>query len=439
MSLKNEHYFATPRNDTDADIYQWLVDLFPIPRSLTGEGNRDTLRYFSNLMPRLKVHEISSGTKVFDWEIPKEWNIQEAYIEDEDKKRVVDIADNNLHVLGYSYPLDEYLNLQGLQNLLYSREDYPEIIPYVTSYYNEKSGFSLSHNQRESLEDGTYHAVIKSTVEPGSMTYADMLIPGETDEEILITSYICHPQMANNELSGPVVLCALARWLESLPKRKYSYRLVLAPETIGSIAYISKHLDHLKEKVKAGFILSCVGDRGAPSFGASRMENTYADRVMEHVLKHHNTSFKKHHFLDSGGSDNRQYCSPLVDLPMVLFSRSFCDFKEYHTSADDLDAVTKEDLGDSVDIMRKVITLLENDETYISTVHCEPQLGKRGLYRTTNDWDRPDRFVNQQKFLAYSDGQMSLLDIGEFKNVSALNFIDLVAPLLEHDLIRRCK
>ena len=422
--------------DSNDVIYGWLKDMFPIHRSLTGNGNRRTLKYIQSLVPNLNLMEIKSGEKVYDWEIPLEWNFDHAYIDDEFGNRILDTKNNNLHVVGYSYPIDIHLNLNELQKFLNSRKDIPDAIPYITSYYKKKSGFCISHTQREELKQQKYHAVIKSEFSAGSMSMADLIIKGNDTKEILFSTYICHPQMANNELSGPVVMTALARWLEKQEKLNYTYRFVFVPETIGSIAYISNNLKDLKKSVKAGFVVSCVGDRGDPSFGASRMGNTYADNLIESILIHNTKSFKKYKFLENGGSDDRQYCSPLVDLPVVLFSRSFCDFKEYHTSLDNLDAVTPDSLGDSLSILIKLVCLIENDKKYILTTHCEPQLGKRGLYRNTQDWVRPESFVNQQKFLAYCDGKTSLLEICTKTHINPIDLIPLLDALLYHKIIK---
>ena len=425
------------KTDTGDDIYQWMKDLFPINRSIATPGNRQTLNYIKNLIPELTLHQIPSGTDIFDWQIPQEWDVTKAYIDDEDGNRILDFADNNLHILGFSAPMDEWLTKDQLDKILYSLPERPDAIPYITSYYKRRSGFCMADNQRKSLKDCKYHAVIKSKHYDGFLDYGELILPGNSSEEIFITSYICHPSLANNELSGPVILTALARWIAQIPNRHYTYRFLLAPETIGSIAYLSQHLQHLKQYVKAGFILTCIGDDAPPSYVESRLGDCYADKIIDHILKFHDKNYSKFEYLATGGSDDRQYGSPGVDLPMVVVSRSFVDYAAYHTSDDNLTAISVNALSDSLSIMQKTIILLENDKIYQRTGLCEPQLGKRGLYPTISTLDSTSIVNIQQNLLAYSDGNHSLLDIGIRKNISALKFINLVEPLLKYDLIKQ--
>lgn len=274
MKGKKDLYY-----DIGQQMYQWAEDLFPIHRSLTGDGVRTTLRYLKEKMPGLKIHDIKSGSRVFDWTVPDEWNVSEAYIEDESGRKIVDIKDHNLHLVGYSVPVDIWLSREELDNHLYSLPDLPDAIPYITSYYHRNWGFCLPYNTREALTDGLYHAVVKSELKKGVMNYADLVIPGATEKEIFFSTYICHPSMGNNELSGLVLATALAKYVSSLSSRKYTYRFAFLPETIGAIAYLSRNLKELKECVEAGFMLTCVGDEKSWSFLPSRKADTKADRV----------------------------------------------------------------------------------------------------------------------------------------------------------------
>src|SRR5690349_18203048 len=280
------------------EMHSWARDLFPINRSLTGNGVRETLAYIKRILPDLTIHEVPSGTQAFDWTVPDEWNVRRAFIEDESGNRVVDFAENNLHVVGYSTPVDEWMTLAELQPYLHSIPDQPGAIPYITSYYVRRWGFCLPHAQRESLAEGRYHVVIDSTLGPGSLTCGEIRIPGREDKEIFLSSYICHPSMANNELSGPVVTTALGRWISSLADRRYSYRIVFVPETIVAIVYISRHLDELRERVAAGYVVTCIGDDRAYSLLHSRAGNTLADRAAKLVLKKHAPDFVEYSYLD---------------------------------------------------------------------------------------------------------------------------------------------
>ncbi|MBR5116916.1 MAG: DUF4910 domain-containing protein, partial [Lachnospiraceae bacterium] len=328
-----------------------MVDLarkiFPYHRSITGEGVRQTLRdiadYIAPTGTELMISEVPSGTQVFDWTVPREWAIREAYIEDENGNRIIDIRNSNLHVLGYSVPVDRWVDLEELRQYVYVEENQPDLIPYVTSYYRERYGFCMSRNQRDSLKPGRYHMVIDSELFDGVLNYAEAVLPGETADEILFSTYVCHPSMADNECSGPALAAELIRMLAAMPERKYTYRFVFVPETIGSITYLSRedHVPYLKEHLKAGFVLSCVGDDRGYAMIHSRYADTLADRVLLNVLRHRE-KFTEYGFKDRG-SDERQYNAPGVDLPVVCFCRSkFGEFLEYHTSADNMSFVSPE-------------------------------------------------------------------------------------------------
>src|SRR5215203_3258798 len=394
-------------------MHQWATDLFPINRILTGNGVRETLAYLQKLIPQLTVHEVKSGTQAFDWNVPDEWNIRGGYIADETGHRVVDFANSNLHVMGYSTPVDEWMTLAELQPHLHSLPEQPSAIPYITSYYVRRWGFCLSHAQRESLKDGRYHVVIDSTLGPGSLTYGEVLIPGREEKEIFLSTYVCHPSLANNELSGPVVTTALARWISSLAGRRFSYRIVFIPETIGSIVYISKHLAEMREKIIAGYVVTCVGDDRAYSLLRSRAADTLADRAAKLVIKRHAPDHVEYSYLDRG-SDERQYCSPGVDLPVASIMRTrYNSYPEYHTSLDDLNLVTPTGLKGAYEALQKTIELIEHNRVYLATTPCEPQLGKRGLYPTLSTRGAGYAVRAMTNILAYADGTKDLVDIAE--------------------------
>ena len=417
------------------EMHSWAKDLFPICRSLTGNGVRETLSYLSRIVPAMTIHEVPSGTQAFDWTIPDEWNIRAAYIEDENGNRVVDFARNNLHVVGYSTPVDEWLTLAELQPHLHSLPEQPGAIPYVTSYYVRRWGFCLAHAQRESLADGRYHVVIDSTLEPGSLTYGEVLIPGREKREILLSTYICHPSMANNELSGPVVTTALARWLSELPERRFSYRIVFVPETIGSIVYISRHLEQLRRDVIAGYVVTCIGDDRAYSFLRSRAGNTLADRAAKLVMHRHAPDHVEYSYLDRG-SDERQYCSPGVDLPVASIMRTrYNSYPEYHTSLDDLRVVTPTGLEGGFEALRKTIDLIEHNRTYRATTPCEPQLGRRGLYPTLSTRGAGYAVRSMTNVLAYADGTRDLIDLADFIGISADEAVETAEKLASAGLL----
>lgn len=420
-------------------MHGWATHLFPICRSITGNGVRQTLGYLGKLMPGLTVHEVPSGTKAFDWTVPDEWNVRSAYIEDESGRKIVDFARHNLHLVGYSEPVDEWVTLEQLQPHLHSLPEQPDAIPYVTSYYVKRWGFCLPQAQRDQLASGKYHVVVDSTLAPGSLTYGELILKGREDREILLSTYICHPSMANNELSGPVVTTALARWLESLSDRRFTYRIIFIPETIGSIVYLSTHLEEMKRNTIAGFVVSCVGDERAHSFLMSRDGNTLADRAAKLVMRHHAPDHVEYSYLDRG-SDERQYCSPGVDLPVVSLMRTrYASYPEYHTSLDDLTLVTPAGLAGGYDMIRRCIELLEHNYVYRVTTPCEPQLGKRGLYPTLSTREAGYSVRGMTNVLAYSDGSRDLVDLATHVGLSGEEAVTIAEQLFAHGLLTRAQ
>jgi aminopeptidase-like protein len=420
--------------------YALARELFPICRSLTGPGVRQTLKILQRELPSLTLHEVASGTRCLDWTVPPEWSIREAYIATENGDRIVDFANHNLHVVGYSIPVDAVLTLDELKPHLYALPELPDAIPYVTSYYRERWGFCLSHRQLASLTPGRYRVKIDSTLAAGSLTYGELLIPGERAEEIFLSTYVCHPSMANNELSGPVVTTEIARWLETLPGRRFSYRIVFIPETIGSLVYLSRNLAEMKRRIVAGFNVTCVGDDRAYSYLPSRQTNTLADRAALHALRHQAGAhgFVRYSFLDRG-SDERQYCSPGVDLPVASIMRSkYGTYPEYHTSLDDLSVVSPSGLSGGIAAIAKAILAIEVNGRYRATVLGEPQLGRRGLYPTLGTRAGGSAVRRMMDVLAYSDGEHDLLAIADLVGVPVWELSSIAWQLLAHDLLTDC-
>lgn len=423
---------------TEGDkMYELVKELFPICRSITGDGVRQTLSIIKRILPGLSIHEVPSGTQVFDWIVPKEWNIKDAYIETLNGKRVVDFRESNLHVLGYSLPVNKVVSKEELLNMVYTLPDQPNLIPYVTSYYKERSGFCMSENQKQKLTDDKYHIVIDSSLKDGFLTYGELLIPGKSKKEIFLSTYVCHPSMANNELSGPSVAVALAKKILENEDRNYSYRLIFIPETIGSITYLSKNLQYMQNHVIAGFNISCVGDDRTYSYIESPYADTLADRVSQNILHFHYPEYKRYSFLHRG-SDERQYCSPLVHLPLCAICRSkYEEYPEYHTSADDLTLVTPSGLQGSLDVYSKCIELIENNAFYRVTTPCEPQLGKRGLYPTLSRKGSINETRALTAFIAYADGKHDLIDISNLINVQISDLLPIILKLLRSGLIEK--
>jgi aminopeptidase-like protein len=415
--------------DTGSDLHRWATELFPICRSLTGQGVRETLHYVQELLPALEIHEVPSGTRALDWTVPDEWNIRDAYIADVAGNRLIDFQASNLHVVGYSEPIDALMARDELEPHLHSLTEQPDAIPYVTSYYRRSWGFCLTERQREHLSAGPFRVVIDSTLESGSLTYADAVIPGETCEEVLLSTYVCHPSMANNELSGPVVTVALGRWLESLPRRRYTYRLVFAPETIGAIVYLARHIEHLRAHVRAGWVVTCIGDDRAYSYVPSRLGGTLPDRISRYVLDTSVPNWAEYSFLDRG-SDERQWCSPGADLPVCSVMRSkYGTYPEYHTSLDGLRVVTPTGLQGGFDVLRRCIELIEANRRWRARQPGEPHLGPRGLYPTTSYKGSALDTRVMMNILAYCDGDHDVVDLALRTGAPAPTVVELLERL----------
>lgn len=408
--------------------------LWPIHRSITGDGTRATLAILHEYLPDLVIHEVPTGTQVFDWVIPEEWTIQGATLTDPNGQKIIDLADNNLHVLGYSEGIDADIDLEELQDHLHSIPEQPDAIPFLTSYYHRNWGLCLTHNLRSELKPGTYHVTIDAEHRSGSLTYGELVIPGESEDEIFISTYVCHPSIANNELSGPAVATALATWVQSRPHH-YTYRFAFVPESIGAITYTSQRLHSLKERVVAGFNLTCIGDDRAYTYLESRMGNLRIDRIAKRILA--TKPNPRHYTYLHRGSDERTYCAPGIDLPLISLMRSrYGDYPEYHTSLDDLEhVVTPSGLKGGFDFVRECITELEEVPVFSATCLAEPQLGRRNLYHSMLNKNTSDVVMLRTNILAYSDGTHSVQDISELLGEPLSHVEPVARELVQHDLV----
>ncbi len=410
-------------------------ELWPLHRSLTGAGTRKTLAILKRELPGLRIHEVPTGTQAFDWQVPDEWLIRSARIIGPDGQVVLDYAHNNLHVVGYSTPIDAEMTLSELQEHLHSIPEQPDAIPFVTSYYHRNWGFCLTDSQRQQLPNGTYRVVIDSELKPGSMSYAELILPGESDDEVFLSTYVCHPSMANNELSGPMVATGLAHWLMQQPNRHYTYRFAFTPESVGAIVYASRNLDQLKARVIAGFQLTCIGDDRAFTYLASRHGNTRIDRIAKRVLSTRDNV--RHYSYLGRGSDERTYSSAGIDLPFISIMRSrYGDYPEYHTSLDNLkDVVTPSGLEGGFDAIKECIEILETEKVLVSTTLGEPQLGRRGLYHTMLNKQTSDEVMLRTNILAYADGQHAVSDMAEIFGAQEEEVLGMVRQIQEHGLV----
>lgn len=419
-------------------IYKFAEKIFPLNRSLSGEGNRQTLKLIKKIIPNLKIKEIPSLTKVYDWTVPLEWNVKEAYIISPDGKKICDFNKNNLHLVGYSQPVKKSISLKELKNHIHFNKKLPDSIPYVVSYYKKSWGFCLSYKKFKKLKEGSYKILINAKFKKGSMTYGEVIIPGKNKSEVLLSSYICHPSLANNETSGPSLLTYIAKFINSLKDRNHTYRIIFHPENIGAVAYISKNLKQLKKNVIAGYVLSCVGDNKNYSFIPSRNGNTLSDKAARYVLSNFTKKYKEFSFLESG-SDERRFCAPNVDLPVSSILRTkYGDYKEYHTSLDDMNLVSAEGFQGSYNIYLNVIKILENNYTFLTKTFCEPQLGKRNLYPNISKWPNQKAYLEIEGMincLAYADGTNDLIDLSAKINVKTNDLLNILEKLITNKLI----
>ena len=427
------------RNFKTPNMMKWAKDLFPLCRSLTGKGTQATLRYFQKLNPSFKIIKFKSGKKVFDWKIPLEWNINDAFIKHESGKKFADFKKNNLHVVNYSLPIKKKLNKKNLIKNIYTQKGQPDAIPYVTSYYKKRWGFCLSENEFKKLPSGNYDAVINSSFKKGAMELMHAKIKGKSSKEIFFSSYVCHPSMANNELSGPVVLNALMLYLKKkYPVRKYSYRFVLLPETIGSIAYIAKFRAELKKNIIAGYNITCVGDRRAYSLVHTPSSKTLADVSLESALNG-KKNVNEYPFLNRG-SDERQYCSPLVNLPVCCFSRSKY-YPEYHTDKDNLNFISQKGLSESLEIFQNIIDAFEIGLYPKTRIFCEPNLSKRNLYpslsqkNSTHGNNMSEELKIRWNLIAYANGKNSIFFIGKLLKVKLRDLLEEYKRLKKEKII----
>ncbi len=424
-------------NNVGEEMYQLISEMYPICRSITGDGVRKTLDIIKKHIP-LTVNEVPSGTKVFDWIVPKEWNIKDAYIKNSKGEKIIDLKKSNLHVLNYSVPIKKKVSLEELKEHLFTLPEYPDWIPYKTSYYNENWGFCLSHSQFINLEDDEYEVFVDSSIEDGHLTYGEYYIEGEKSDEVLISCHICHPSLCNDNLSGIVLSVFLAKYLQQ-NKLKYSYRFVFIPGTIGSITWLCLNEENIS-KIKHGLVAVCIGDSGGFTYKKSRQGDAMIDRVVINVLKDSGNHYQIIDFFPYG-YDERQYCSPGFNLPVGCLMRTpHGSYPEYHTSADNLDFVKPEFLAESFSKYMAVLNILENDKKYLNkNPKCEPQLGKRGLYEKIGGGsDRQARQLAMLWVLNLSDGNNTLLDISDRAGLQFDLIKDVADTLHEHRLLKEC-
>ena len=423
-------------DDFSEQMYYLMKSMYPICRSITGNGVRQTHDIIRKIIP-IETKEVPSNTKVLDWVIPKEWNINDAYIKNSSGKIIINFKESNLHVVNYSKPIKAKLSLNELKKHIHTLPEQPDLIPYVTMYYHEDWGFCMSHKQFLQLEEDEYEVVIDSSLEDGSLTYSEYYLKGELDDEILISTYTCHPSLCNDNLSGVVLTTFLAEILTKL-KRKYSYRFLFIPETIGAITWLALNEQKLS-KIKYGSVVNCVGDSGDFTYKKTRQGNSLFDTAVINVLTNSNHNFSIIDFTPTG-SDERQFSSPGFNLPIGNIMRTFDhNFPEYHTSGDNFDLVKGESLAESLLVYLKTIFILENNCYFLNSIpKGEPQLGKRGLYNSVGNKQRKkNSILATQWILNFSDGSNSLLDISEKSKIDFETIKESADLLVENKLLKK--
>ena len=415
-------------------MIEFAKKLWPINRSLTGSGVALTLSLIQQKLP-IKILNFNSGKKVFDWQIPKVWNLKEAWVKNKNNKKIIDFRSNNLHIVGYSQSVDKIISLNELKKKIYTLKNQPDAIPYVTSYYKKDWGFCLQYNKFKELKDNEYHVYINSSFRKGKLKIGELLIKGETKKEVLISTYICHPSMANNEISGIVVSTKLAQWIKK-KRRKFSYRFLFLPETIGSIAYLSKNYKYLKKNIVAGYVLTCIGDNRNYSMLESKQKNSLSDIVAKKILKKKNG---KIYNWSSRGSDERQYCSPGIDLPVASLMRTkYGEYPEYHTSLDQIgNVVTARGLSGGFEFVKEVIETLEKQMFPKSKTLCEPFLSKKKIYPTLSKKGSVSTSLSKKlEYLSHCDGKKSFVEISYNLNLKSKETKKIIQFLKRNNLIK---
>lgn len=420
-------------------MYSWASEMFPFCRSITGDGVRNTLEYIRKIVPQIKVCAIDSGTKVYDWIVPPEWNIKDAYVMGNHDERIIDFKKNNLHVVNYSEPIDKVVTFEELDQHLYSLPEKPDAIPYITSYYERKWGFCLTDNLRKKLKkypQKKYHVKIDAAFKKGVMNYGELILDGKKADEILLSTYICHPSMANNEISGPCVAMALSHWLAHKKNREYTYRILFLPETIGAISYLYLNREVMKQRVKAGFVITCVGDDNSYSYVPSRYGDTLSDKVAKLILNEHtNNNYRKYSYLDRG-SDERQFCSPGIDLPICSICRTkYNEYAEYHTSLDNMGFISSEGLSGALSVYKKCLSLIEANYRYNAQNYCEPFLSKYDLSTILNMKGKGISRRDILNVLAYADGSNDIINLCEHTKIESSSLIIILENLKNLGLI----